>query len=326
MSAGGAKATMRAAVFVGPRRVAVTDVPRPSPRAGEVRVRVEGCGVCASNLDPWEGLPWTRYPFEPGAPGHEAWGRVDAVGAAVAGLQAGDRVALVAGCSYAEYVTAPEECVVALPPALDGVPFPAEAFGCALNVFARSRIARGDDVAIVGAGFLGLVLTRLAHRAGAHVIAVSRRPFALAAARRLGAAATVALRDRAEVVREVRALTGGRGCARVIEATGKQQPLDVASEITAERGTLVIAGYHQDGPRLVDMQSWNWRGIDVVNAHERDPRVYVRGMAQAAAMAASGELDPAALVTHAFSLDDVSAALALTQDRPDGFVKAWVRP
>ena len=45
-----------------------------------------------------------------------------------------------------------------------------------------------------------------------------------------------------------------------------------------ERGRLVIAGYHQDGPRQVNMQLWNWRGIDVINAHERDPRRYVDGM------------------------------------------------
>ena len=44
----------------------------------------------------------------------------------------------------------------------------------------------------------------------------------------------------------------------------------------------MIAGYHQDGLRQVNMQLWNWRGIDVINAHERDPRVYISGMHAAA--------------------------------------------
>ena len=38
-------------------------------------------------------------------------------------------------------------------------------------------------------------------------------------------------------------------------------------ELTRVRGRLVVAGYHQDGPRQVDMQLWNWRGLDVINAH-----------------------------------------------------------
>jgi len=54
----------------------------------------------------------------------------------------------------------------------------------------------------------------------------------------------------------------------VIEAAGQQWPLDLATELTRERGRLIIAGYHQDGPRQINMQLWNWRGLDVINAHE----------------------------------------------------------
>ena len=75
----------------------------------------------------------------------------------------------------------------------------------------------------------------------------------------------------------VKELTGGAFCDRVIEAVGKQWPLDLAAELTRERGRLIVAGYHQDGPRQVNMQLWNWRGLDVINAHERDPEVYMRG-------------------------------------------------
>ena len=76
-------------------------------------------------------------------------------------------------------------------------------------------------------------------------------------------------------------LTDDRGCDVAIEAVGAQWPLDLAAELTAVRGRLVIAGYHQDGPRQVSMQSWNWKGLDVINAHERDPQVYVAGMEEA---------------------------------------------
>jgi D-arabinose 1-dehydrogenase-like Zn-dependent alcohol dehydrogenase len=75
----------------------------PEPGPGEVRVRLEGCGVCASNLSPWGGQPWFQYPFAPGAPGHEGWGRVDAVGEGVTSVARGDRVAFLSGAAYAEY-------------------------------------------------------------------------------------------------------------------------------------------------------------------------------------------------------------------------------
>src|SRR5690606_18069636 len=194
----------------------------------------------------------------------------------------------------------------------------------AFNIFKRSRIEPGQNVAIVGAGFLGVILTRLATDAGARVIAISRRDFALGMARRYGAAETVAMDDHHRVIDRVRLLTDGVFCDRVIEAVGKQWPLDLAGEITRERGTLVIAGYHQDGPRQVNMQLWNWRGLDVVNAHERDPAVYIEGMREAVAAVATGRLNPDPLYTHTFPLDRLSEALDATRDRPDGFLKALV--
>ncbi len=63
--------TMRAAVVAEPNRVRIEEVAVPAPGPGEVRVRLEGCGVCASNLPPWEGREWFTYPMEPGALGHE---------------------------------------------------------------------------------------------------------------------------------------------------------------------------------------------------------------------------------------------------------------
>ena len=89
-------------------------------------------------------------------------------------------------------------------------------------------------------------------------------------------------------------------------------------------GRLVVAGYHQDGPRTVDMRLWNWRGIDVVNAHERDAAVQRDGVVAAAGLVAEGRLDPEPLYTHRLPLDRLGEALELTRTRPDGFMKALV--
>src|SRR5438045_9667024 len=69
---------MRAAVLTAPRSVRVETVHIPVPAAGEVRIRLEGCGVCASNVPTWTGMPWTKYPTEPGGLGHEGWGIINA--------------------------------------------------------------------------------------------------------------------------------------------------------------------------------------------------------------------------------------------------------
>jgi threonine dehydrogenase-like Zn-dependent dehydrogenase len=110
----------------------------------------------------------------------------------------------------------------------------------------------------------------------------------------------------------------------VIEAVGKQWPLDLAGELTRERGRLIVAGYHQDGPRQVNMQLWNWRGLDVINAHERDPRRYVDGIRRAVGAVEEGRMDPAPLYTHRYPLDRLQEALEATRDRPEGFMKALV--
>ena len=84
---------MRAAVVTGPGAVRIDHLPRPEPGPGQVRVKLEGCGVCASNLTPWAGPEWQSYPLRPGELGHEGWGVVDAVGEGVTDVQPGDRVA-----------------------------------------------------------------------------------------------------------------------------------------------------------------------------------------------------------------------------------------
>jgi threonine dehydrogenase-like Zn-dependent dehydrogenase len=142
----------------------------------------------------------------------------------------------------------------------------------------------------------------------------------------VGAAETIPMHDHWQIIERVRDLTDGELCDRVVEAVGKQWPLDLAAELTREGGRLVIAGYHQDGPRQVNMQLWNWRGFDVVNAHERDPAVSVRGMREAVDAIERGVIDPSLLITHCYPLDRLAEALNATRDRPANFVKAVVVP
>lgn len=318
------QARMKAAVIAQPKGARVENVLRPEPGPGQLRVRLEGCGVCGSNLPVWEGREGFKYPLAAGAPGHEGWGVVDAVGSGVQGFRPGDRVATLSNSAFAEYDVVGTDSAVMLPPSLRGKPFPGEPLGCAMNIFRRSDIHSGQTVAIIGIGFLGALVTRLAANAGARVIAISRRPFALELARKFGAAECIPMEEHSKIIDRVKQLTGGKLCDRVIEAVGEQGPLELAAELTRERGRLIIAGYHQGGPRQVNMQLWNWRGLDVINAHERDPKSYLEGILMAVAAVSSGRVDPTPLYTHTFKLDELNQAFEAMRKRPEGFLKALV--
>ena len=315
---------MQAATLVAPLAVEIQTVARPAIASDEVLVQIEGCGVCASNIPPFEGREWFSYPMAPGQLGHESWGRIAQIGADVTDLREGQRVSMLSNHAYAQFDKANQSAVVALPDALDETPFPGEPLGCALNIFARSGIKSGDTVAIVGIGFVGALLTQLAKRTGATVYAISRRPFSLDFARQFGADETIAMDDHWRIVETVKNLTNERFCDVVIEAVGKEWPLNLAAELCRERGRLIVAGYHQDGLRSVNMQLWGWRGLDVINAHEREEAVYTSGIARAADAVAGGELDPSPLYTHVLPLEKLGEALQMTRERPDGFMKALI--
>jgi len=310
--------------LVAPRRFELADRPVGRVREGGALVRILGCGVCASSLPLWEGRPWFDYPRPAGEPGHEGWGIVEAVAPDVTELSPGDLVATLGLDALAQYLVCPATECVRLPHRLAGRPFPGEALGCGFNVVRRAGLEPAQRIAVVGGGFLGLLVGAIAHHLGAVVVVASRRAQARQLAEQLGAAATIDSNDPETALARARRLAP-KGWDCVIECTGLQAPLDLASELVRERGRLVIAGYHQDGRRQVDMQSWNWRGIDVVNAHERDPARYRQGIQEAARAAAEGWLRPEQLVSHSFTLEEVGAAFELVGRAPDGLTKAVLR-
>ena len=320
------RATMAAAVFSKPGCVEFLQVPIPRPGPHEVRVQLEGCGICARSVAAWAGDEACQYPLVPGAPGGEAWGVVEAVGGEVTEVVPGDRVGVLTEKGFAEYAVVNADRLVVLPESLDAEPFPARALAGAVNVFRRSFIDKGNTVAVIGFGFLGALLTQLAVLAEARVIAVGRRPYALRIAKQLGATFAVVQKEESHsgVMETIREMNHGEQCDVTIEASGMQGSLDLAAELTRDRGRLVVAGSHGDGPRLVDMALWNRRGFDVVNAHEPAPSILREGMREAAAAVDCGLLKPGPLYTHRFSLARLDDALRLAAERPAGFMKALV--
>jgi 2-desacetyl-2-hydroxyethyl bacteriochlorophyllide A dehydrogenase len=318
----GSDRLMRAAQIVGPGQVRIAAVAIPDPTPHEVRLRVQGCAVSSATSAAWLGLPSFQYPLLPGELGCEAWGVVDAVGSDVEQPRIGQRVAVLGQYGFAEYDVVDAKATLVLPDS--GVrAFPGGSLAGAVNTIERSRIIAGQTVAVVGVGFLGAVLIRLAVLAGARVLALSRRPFSLAVGLEMGASSVIEVGDAAQAVAEVSELTQGGLCETVIEATGQQQPLSLASRLVADRGSLVIAGRHH-GVREVDLGSWGERGIDVINTHERRWPMQVAAMRSALEIVEAGNLDLASLCTHHYPLEQLPEALRAAHSRPLGFIKAIV--
>jgi L-iditol 2-dehydrogenase len=315
---------MRQAVLNEPRRFTIADAPLPRIGPGEVLLRVAACGVCTSELDIYQGL--TGHASYPWQPGHEVSGVVERVADGVATPAPGDPVAVwVTAGGYGEYVAVPAAyCFPAGDVPLDLAL--GEPLACAVNAVELARIALGDDVLIVGAGFMGQLLCRLVQMRGPRqVIVADTRDDALGRAAAAGATAVVnpTTEPLAEAVAE---LTGGAGADVTVEITGAQGALEVIGQCTRMSGTLVIAGYHQGAPRQVPLADWNWNAFRIANAHFRDVATILRGMRAGMRLVTSGRISLDGLVTHRFPLATIDEAFRTAIEKPEGFVKATVTP
>jgi L-iditol 2-dehydrogenase len=303
---------VRTAVLVGPGRIELVERPRAPLAPGQVRVAVTACGVCASELPLWTGLERAELPAEIG---HEIAGVVEEAGAD-ASLAPGDHVAVwtAGGGGFADEQVADERSCVKVPPGLPCTAL-AEPLSCVVNAVELAAPALGDDIVIVGAGFMGL-LTQLvsALRGPRSIVVADVRDDALARAADLGATRVV----------DTRTEPLAASADVSYEVTGVQAGLDLAADATRRSGKLAIVGYHQGAPRSIPLGRWNWMAFRIVNGHFRDHATIMAGMRAGMRLVESGDLDLSPLVTHTFGLEAVEEAFATAAERPDGFVKAVV--
>jgi L-iditol 2-dehydrogenase len=304
----------RRSVVVAPGRSRIDHIVPPTPAPGEITIEVIANGVCASDLPTWRTGPDASDPV---TLGHEPIGRVVAVGPNVRNPAVGDLVTGRLVDSFADLILARAEDVVVVPPALPPEAAIGEPLGCLVEAVRRSGVDTGDRIAIIGMGFMGLCLLQLlaAHDVG-DIIAVDTREESRQHALDHGASqahepnSTLAdhLQDSVDVVFEV---------------TGVQAGIDLATTLTRPHGTLSIVGYHQ-GARLVDMQAWNWKALDVVNGHVRDQRRLNDSIRRGLDLVAAGRVNNQSLITHRYPLEDLDKAFADLETKPPGFIKAVI--
>ncbi len=252
----------------------VANLPAPTPGPGEVLVRVAACGICGSDVHGYDGSSGRRIP--PIVMGHEAAGRVAAVGAGVKGLSEGDRVTLdstifCGACGYclrgeinlcdnrqvlgvscadyrragafAEFVVVPQRIVYRLPESLSFAEAAMlEAVAVALHAVSLTRIAKGDAALVLGAGMIGLLTLQALRAAGcARVFVADVDASRLKMAAELGATATMCASG-ADLVSEVLRQTNGAGVDVAIEAVGIDPTVRAAVECVRKGGSVTLIG------------------------------------------------------------------------------------
>ncbi|MFB3067023.1 MAG: zinc-binding dehydrogenase, partial [Planctomycetota bacterium] len=342
--------TMRAAVVAGPKAFRVDEVPRPEPDSGEVRVRVESCGVCGSDLTFYH-----QNLMRMGqTPGHEIAGVVDAVGPGVTGLDEGTRVAVeplrtcgecvycrsgrdsicrqtklhgvhLAG-GFAEAVTVPADRLYPLPADLDAaVAATTEPVAVAVHGLGRGRLEKGQRVLILGAGSVGLVTLIAARAMGAGEVWISARHEAQAElARQLGAA---------RVLREEEASPESLGLLGletdfdlVVESVGRGDTLRAACAAIRPGGTISVLGVFLGGVELEPLSLFLKEGNLVWSNcyHRRGGRD--ADFAHAVELVDSERESLSQLISHRLPLDEIGRAFEVAADKAAGAVKVSVQP
>jgi threonine dehydrogenase-like Zn-dependent dehydrogenase len=306
--------TNRFAHLVARREFGIESGELSHPGPGEALVRLIANGVCASELHAWE----DELPEYPVAMGHEPLGVVEDIGPGVSEVSEGDLVTGRFGPSFASFVVADTNDLVVVPPGIADDDAIAEPLGCVVEGRRRTHVELGDGVAVIGAGYMGLLMIELLAISGAgKIMAIDPRLDARTTALDFGAGEAAHPDD--ETIR-----SPAGSVPVVIEASGTQAGLDLATILVAEHGTVSILGFHQGAGRSVDLETWNWKAIDVVNAHVRRRDLLNDAMRRGLELVRRGRLHPGRLVTHRYTLDKIDSAFHALSTKPEGFIKAIV--
>jgi len=255
------------------KHLEIADVPEPTPGPGEVLVRVAACGICGSDVHGYDGSSGRRIP--PIVMGHEAAGRIAAVGPGVKGFREGDRVTFdstvycgacrpcrrgevnlcdnrqVLGVScpdyrragaFAEYVVVPSRIVYRLPDSLSFTEAAMlEAVAVAIHAVSLAQVSPDDTALVLGAGMIGLLVVQALRVAGCSRILVADIDGSrLKLAQDVGA--TAVLSAEAGLVAEALQLSGGAGVDLAVEAVGRNETVGAAIESVRKGGTIVLVG------------------------------------------------------------------------------------
>ncbi|HQR20235.1 MAG TPA: NADPH:quinone oxidoreductase family protein [Burkholderiaceae bacterium] len=300
--------------WAGPEKLVVAEVPLPEPGAGEVRVRVEAAGV---NF-PDALIVQKKYQVQPPlpfTPGAEVAGTVDAVGAGVKHVKAGDRVGAFVGLGgFAEFVCAPAAMTAPLPPGVSTEAAAAFTLTYATShhaLFDRGQLKAGETLLVLGAGGgVGIAAVELGKIAGARVIAAASSDEKLAAARAHGADAVINYAS-GDLREAIKATTEVKGVDVVYDPVGGKHT-EAALRSLAWRGRLLVVGFADGTIPQIPANLLLIKGASAVGVFwgdfaRREPQANQKMLAELFGWLAQGRLKPH--ISQRYPLADTPRAL-----------------
>jgi L-iditol 2-dehydrogenase len=293
---------MMAAVLYGKEDLRIEAVPVPEVERGDVLVRVKTALTCGTDVKVFSRGYHARMIVPPALFGHELAGDIVAVGRDVRGFFPGQRVVAAnsAPCgdcyycrrdnenlcedllfnngAYAEYIRIParivERNLYEIPAHIsyqDAALI--EPLACVLRGLDETSIRRGDTVAVIGLGPIGMMFVRLAKVYGARVIAIGRRKSQLDRAARMGADEMLTSLDGVDLVKQVKSLTDGRGVDVAIEAVGIPEVWETALRLLRRGGTVNFFGGCPSESRIsLDTSLMHYSEITCTASFHHTPR------------------------------------------------------
>ena len=352
--------TMKAAVLHAPGDLRVEQVSVPDPNAGEALVRVTACGVCGSDLPRVRKTGTYRFPT---IPGHEMSGVIEEIvraegGGAGVPLDVGTAVSVVplvpcrrcrfcekgqfAQCEaydflgsrsnggFAEYLTAPLENLVPLPPgvtAIEGAML--EPITVALHAVRNLQVEWGECVAVLGMGAIGNFVAQWARAFGAsRVFGIDLVPAKVDIGRSVGLRDSTSARGK-DLVRMIESSTGGKGADVVFEASGGGDAINLAIELLRPFGRLGLLGRPSSAVAVsVERFEKILRGqITIRGTWSFEFAAFPHHpWTEAATAVAEGKIQVSPLVTHKIPLDEVPAAIEMMASGKEFYHKVVVIP
>src|SRR5436190_10051192 len=337
---------MKALVYTAPHKVEKQSHPDPSPKTGEVVVRVRAAGVCGSDLLGFLGKSKKRVP--PLILGHEIGGEVASLGGGVTDLRVGQRVAImplitcgacvqckrgrnslcekrvllgmnVAG-GFAEYVVAPRACMYPVPEKMDFLSASmVECLATPANLFGNHVRRPIETAAIFGAGTQGILALQMAKVSGAtRIFVVDIQDARLAAAERMGARSIHG--KKTDAVAAILEATGGQGCDVVVDAAGYTPTRQQGLKVVARGGVLGLVGLSDPATEMDVLDIIN-REIEIHGIYGYAPADFRRALD----LVASAKVDVTSWVKE-FPLEDGQRVLDQLTTQPGDLVKASLVP
>ena len=296
----------------------IIDVDVPDPGPGQVQIEVAACGICSWDIQTFKAGSDSPYAAPPG---HEGVGYVAKLGPGVTGIEIGQRVA---GGGFGRLRNAPARSVYPIPDSdLDDPHWIVEPVSCVVTGMDHCQLRAGERLAMVGCGFMGLMMIQGLAGAGAdQLIALDIDDRRLELAREMGA--TEAHNVTSPHFAERRAELRGRGIDTVVDTSGSQDGLDLATEIVRRAGRINLFGWIKGDTASFNPSTWHGKALTIVNsspaAQMRDP------FPPAIRLIEKGVIDLKPLVTHVVPIDDYPSFMTgVTTGQVDGYIKGVVR-